>query len=184
MAYTPPGQPKDLGPLLGAIDQGTSSTRFFVFSANTAELVTFHQVPTSTLSPRQGWLEQDPTELLATVKKCIEVTVANLVQLEVDPVDIVAVGITNQRETTVVWDKVTGRPLSNAILWSDTRTQPIVDVRTSKMPSSSRALLVSFSEISGEASANTGEQVSPPIVERAPDLDILFRTQDPLAVGK
>ena len=73
---------RDLGPLVGAIDQGTSSTRFLVFSASTAELVTYHQVSVSSHHPRPGWVEQDPEELLQSVKTCIDATVENLKRLD------------------------------------------------------------------------------------------------------
>lgn len=103
------------GPLIGAIDQGTSSSRFLVFSAQRAELITYHQVEVKQLTPAEGWVESDPMELLQTVIECVSKTVENLKSLEVDPGDIKAVGVCNQRETTIVWDKQTGKPLYNAI---------------------------------------------------------------------
>nr|XP_033323915.1 glycerol kinase-like isoform X1 [Megalopta genalis]XP_033323916.1 glycerol kinase-like isoform X1 [Megalopta genalis] len=115
------------GPLVGAIDEGTSSARFLVFAANTAEVLTYHQVAISQSFPREGWVEQDPMEILEAVKECLYQTVFNLRQLTIDPSDIVAIGITNQRETTVVWDSVTGEPLYNAIAWMDMRTTSLVD---------------------------------------------------------
>ncbi|XP_053989074.1 glycerol kinase-like [Hylaeus volcanicus] len=115
------------GPLVGAIDEGTSSARFLVFAANTAEVLTYHQVAISQSCPREGWVEQDPVEILKAVRECLNQTVFNLRQLTIDPSDIVAIGITNQRETTVVWDSVTGEPLYNAIVWMDMRTTLIVD---------------------------------------------------------
>ena len=63
---SPPGLPKDLGPLVGALDQGTSSTRFLVFVANTGELVTFHSLPVCTISSQNSWAEADPLQLLST----------------------------------------------------------------------------------------------------------------------
>ncbi|XP_020300661.1 glycerol kinase-like isoform X2 [Pseudomyrmex gracilis] len=115
------------GPLVGAIDEGTSSARFLVFATNTAEVLTYHQISISRTSPQEGWVEQDPLEILKAVKECLKQTVFNLRQLRIDPADIVAIGITNQRETTVVWDSVTGEPLYNAIVWMDMRTASIVD---------------------------------------------------------
>ena len=73
---------RDLGPLVGAIDQGLTSSRFLVFSASTAELVTYHQEPVATSSPRPGWVEQDPTEILESVRTCIDATVDNLRKLD------------------------------------------------------------------------------------------------------
>lgn len=115
------------GPLVGAIDEGTSSARFLVFAAETAEVLTYHQIPISQTYPKEGWVEQDPIEILNAVRECLRQTVFNLEQLTIDPTDIVAIGITNQRETTVVWDSVTGRPLYNAIVWMDMRTTSIID---------------------------------------------------------
>jgi len=115
------------GPLIGAIDQGTSSSRFLVFSAQTAELITYHQIEVRQLTPAEGWVESDPFELLHTVEECIDKTINNLHSLDIDPSDIKAVGICNQRETTIVWDKITGKPLHNAIIWLDARTKSTVE---------------------------------------------------------
>jgi len=117
---------KSYGPLIGSIDQGTSSTRFMVFAASTSQLITFHQTPVQTYSPHPGWSEQDPNELLDSVVECINQTCSKLVKLDVDPGDIKAIGLANQRETTIVWDKVTGAPLHPAILWNDTRTESVL----------------------------------------------------------
>lgn len=115
------------GPLVGAIDEGTSSTRFLVFAANTAEVLTYHQVKLGHHCPKEGWVEQDPIEIMRAVRECLSQTVFNLKQLSIDPSDIVAIGITNQRETTVVWDSLTGEPLYNAIVWMDMRTTAVID---------------------------------------------------------
>lgn len=103
------------GPLIGAIDEGTSSARFLVFAANTAEVLTYHQEHITQICPQEGWVEQDPLEILSMVRKCIETSINHLKKLEIDPVDIVSIGLTNQRETTIVWDPLTGEPLYNAI---------------------------------------------------------------------
>ena len=78
-------------------------------------MLTYHQVPISQTYPKEGWVEQNPMEILSAVKECLSQTVENLQQLTIDHSDIVAIGVTNQRETTVVWDSVTGEPLYNAI---------------------------------------------------------------------
>ncbi|XP_043189068.1 glycerol kinase-like [Amphibalanus amphitrite] len=131
MAFTVKGKH---GPLVGALDQGTSSTRFLVFTANSAQLLTYHQVEVQLTFPHEGWVEADPDELLSSSLLCIEKTVENLRALEVDEADIAAIGITNQRETTVVWDRTTGRPLHAAIVWLDGRTTQTVQSLLSKCP--------------------------------------------------
>ncbi|KAK2582886.1 hypothetical protein KPH14_008961 [Odynerus spinipes] len=115
------------GPLVGAIDEGTSSTRFLIFAAETAEVLTYHQISIEQFFPQEGWVEQDAMEILNAVKECLRQTVFNLEQLSIDPTDIVAIGVTNQRETTVVWNSVTGEPLYNAIVWMDMRTTALID---------------------------------------------------------
>lgn len=115
------------GPLVGAIDEGTSSARFLVFAAQTAEVLTYHQVSVPSICPNEGWVEQDPQVLMDAVLECVEKTVENLKHLEIDPNDIVTIGVSNQRETTVVWDVISGKPLYNAIVWLDMRTSDTVD---------------------------------------------------------
>ncbi|XP_056351441.1 glycerol kinase isoform X2 [Oenanthe melanoleuca] len=123
-----------LGPLVGAIDQGTSSTRFLVFNAETAELLSHHQVEIKQEFPREGWVEQDPMEILNSVYECVEKTCEKMKELNIDISNIRAIGVTNQRETTVVWDKTTGEPLYNAIVWLDLRTQSTVEHLLDKIP--------------------------------------------------
>ncbi|XP_048349972.1 glycerol kinase isoform X3 [Sphaerodactylus townsendi] len=123
-----------MGPLVGAIDQGTSSSRFLVFNANTAELLSHHQVELKQKFPKEGWVEQDASEILQSVYECMEKTCEKLKQLNIDIGNIKAIGISNQRETTVVWDKTTGKPLYDAIVWLDLRTQSTVDKLLEKIP--------------------------------------------------
>nr|XP_002764338.2 glycerol kinase-like [Callithrix jacchus] len=125
-----------LGPLVGAVDQGTSSTRFLVFSSKTAELLSHHQVEIKQEFPREGWVEQDPKEILHSVYECIEKTCEKLGQLNIDISNIKAIGVSNQRETTVVWDKLTGEPLYNAVVWLDLRTQSTVESLGKRIPRS------------------------------------------------
>uniref|UniRef100_A0A8C5DIF7 Carbohydrate kinase FGGY N-terminal domain-containing protein n=1 Tax=Gouania willdenowi TaxID=441366 RepID=A0A8C5DIF7_GOUWI len=99
-----PNRTHVMDPLVGAIDQGTSSTRFLVFNANTGEMLSQHQVEIKQIFPEEGWVEEDPREILKSVTT-LNINISN----------IKAVGVTNQRETTVVWDKDTGEPLYNAI---------------------------------------------------------------------
>ncbi|XP_042572261.1 glycerol kinase-like isoform X2 [Cyprinus carpio] len=123
-----------LGPLVAAIDQGTSSTRFLVFNAKTAELLSHHQVEIKQSFPKEGWVEEDPKEILQSVYECMDRTCEKLTQLNIDISNIKAVGVTNQRETTLVWDKETGEPLYNAIVWLDLRTQSTVERLINKTP--------------------------------------------------
>jgi len=121
-----------LGPLIGAVDAGTATIRFLVFVASTGELVTYHQVPAPESRNRLSQdrkLEIDPDRLVSSVVTCIDATVANLQQLDIDPQDIVAVGITTQREAAFAWDRVSGKPWPQVpgILGQDTRAQPLVE---------------------------------------------------------
>ncbi|XP_068185257.1 glycerol kinase 3-like isoform X2 [Antennarius striatus] len=123
-----------MDPLVAAIDQGTSSTRFLVFNARTAELLSQHQVEINQSFPKEGWVEEDPVEIIQSVYECMERTCEKLRLLGVDVSNIKAVGVTNQRETTLVWDKETGKPLYNAIVWLDLRTQSTVEGLIQKAP--------------------------------------------------
>ncbi|XP_058041911.1 glycerol kinase isoform X2 [Ahaetulla prasina] len=136
-------QGEAIGPLVGAIDQGTSSTRFLVFNANTAELLSHHQVEIQQKFPKEGWVEQDPKEILQSVYECVERTCEKLNQLNIDISNIKAVGVSNQRETTVVWDKETGEPLYNAIVWLDLRTQSTVERLLKRIPGKNKSFFKS-----------------------------------------
>jgi glycerol kinase len=92
-----------------------SSYSLQIFAAHTREVVASHQIEITNIYPQEGWVEQDPKEILTAVKDCIDKAAEILRSEEVEPSDIVAIGITNQRETTVVWDAITGEPLHNAI---------------------------------------------------------------------
>jgi glycerol kinase len=106
---------------VGAVDQGTTSTRFMVFDHSGAE-VARHQLEHTQVLPRPGWVEHNPVEIWERTCAVIK-TVLNTSNLK--PADLAALGITNQRETTVVWNRRTGRPYANAIVWQDTRTDSI-----------------------------------------------------------
>ena len=103
---------------VGALDQGTTSTRFMVFDHD-GSVVSISQEEHNQIFPRPGWVEHDPVEIWAKTQSVIEGALATA---GIKPSDLVAVGITNQRETTVVWDRETGEPIANAIVWQDTRT--------------------------------------------------------------
>ena len=106
-----------------AIDQGTTSTRAIIFD-NSGSIVSSGQLEHEQIFPKPGWVEHDPNEIWNNTREVIgkALSAANLTRH-----NIKAIGITNQRETAVVWDKNTGEPVYNAIVWQDTRTQSIVD---------------------------------------------------------
>src|SRR5512138_1826395 len=105
-----------------AIDQGTTSTRFMIFDHH-GQVVGIDQKEHEQIYPKPGWVEHDAMEIW---QRCEEVIAGALQKSGVDPKDLAAVGVTNQRETTVVWDKATGKPVYNAIVWQDTRTDQII----------------------------------------------------------
>src|SRR5699024_2666923 len=106
-----------------AIDQGTTSSRAIVFD-HAGGIVSSGQLEHEQILPQAGWIEHDPKEIWENTRKVIgeALSQANITRHNID-----AVGITNQRETTFIWDKNTGEPVYNAIVWQDTRTQSIVD---------------------------------------------------------
>ncbi len=104
-----------------AIDQGTTSTRCMIFNYQ-GEVVCFDQKEHEQIYPKPGWVEHSPEEIW---ERTVAVMRTALREGNIDPKDIAAVGITNQRETAVVWDKNTGQPYYNAIVWQDTRTDRI-----------------------------------------------------------
>jgi glycerol kinase len=107
---------------IGAIDQGTTSTRFIVFD-RAGNAIISAQTEHQQVYPQPGWVEHDPLEIWRNTQAVIAeaLRAANLA-----PRDLAAVGITNQRETTLLWDRATGKPLHNAIVWQDTRVDPLV----------------------------------------------------------
>jgi glycerol kinase len=106
-----------------AIDQGTTSTRFMIFD-HAGRVVCYDQKEHEQIYPKPGWVEHSPDEIWERTQSVVK---GALQKGNIDPKDIAAVGITNQRETTVVWDKKTGKPLYNAIVWQDTRTDQIIN---------------------------------------------------------
>ncbi|MBO2447448.1 glycerol kinase GlpK [Actinomadura barringtoniae] len=106
---------------VGALDQGTTSTRFMIFDHGGNEIAR-HQLEHEQILPQAGWVEHNPTEIWERTRAVIQTT---LRQANLTHSDLAAMGITNQRETTVVWNRRTGRPYYNAIVWQDTRTDRI-----------------------------------------------------------
>ena len=107
---------------VGALDQGTTSTRFIVFD-KWARVVSVAQKEHEQIYPRPGWVEHDPAEILRRVEEVIGTAMA---AKGLRAEDLAAIGITNQRETAVVWSRSTGKPVSNAIVWQDTRVAELV----------------------------------------------------------
>ena len=107
---------------IASIDQGTTSTRCMIFD-HQGKPVGLHQLEHEQIFPRPGWVEHNPLEIwrntTAVIREALRKTGATAR-------DIAAVGITNQRETTLAWDKFSGQPLYNAIVWQDTRTDKII----------------------------------------------------------
>jgi glycerol kinase len=104
-----------------AIDQGTTSTRFMVFD-HSGQVVSVDQKEHEQIYPRPGWVEHDALEIWQRTQEVVRAGLD-----KVRAADIAAVGVTNQRETTVVWDRSSGRPVYNAVVWQDTRTDRIID---------------------------------------------------------
>jgi glycerol kinase len=107
---------------IGAIDQGTTSTRFLVFDRS-GRIVASAQKEHRQIYPRPGWVEHDPDEIWARTR---EVIAEAMDQRGLAPSDLAAIGITNQRETTVLWNRTTGKPIANALVWQDMRVADAV----------------------------------------------------------
>jgi len=108
---------------VGALDQGTTSTRFMVFDKGGNE-ISRHQLEHQQILPQPGWVEHDPLEIAARSDEVIARAMRNA---NITATDLAAVGVTNQRETTIVWNPKTGHPWYNAIVWQDTRTDRIIN---------------------------------------------------------
>ncbi|MFM8739169.1 MAG: FGGY family carbohydrate kinase, partial [Cytophagales bacterium] len=111
-----------------ALDQGTTSSRAVLFS-EAGELVAIAQQEFTQIFPQSGWIEHDPEEIWGTQLEVLKKVIA---ENNVPASNIAAIGITNQRETTVVWEKTTGKPVYNAIVWQDKRTAPSCEELKSK----------------------------------------------------
>jgi glycerol kinase len=107
---------------LGALDQGTTSTRFIIFDRG-GRIVAYAQEEHEQIYPSPGWVEHDPDEIWRRTQDVIRRAMAQKI---LQPRDLAAIGITNQRETVILWDRKTGQPLCNAIVWQDTRVEGMV----------------------------------------------------------
>ncbi|MBT3275343.1 MAG: glycerol kinase, partial [Spirochaetales bacterium] len=108
---------------VGALDQGTTSTRFMLFDHD-GHMAASHQLEHHQIFPKPGWVEHDPLEIWD--RSCNAISGA-LSHIDYRSGQLKAIGVTNQRETTVVWDPVTGQPFMNAIVWQDTRTSDMIE---------------------------------------------------------
>ena len=112
-----------MAPYLLALDQGTTTSRAILFGTG-GEIVSKAQYPFRQIYPRPGWVEHDPLEIWATERRAMVEAVRSA---HIDPKDIAGIGITNQRETAIVWERSTGRPVYNAIVWQCRRTAALCD---------------------------------------------------------
>ncbi|GAA2609390.1 glycerol kinase GlpK [Streptomyces tubercidicus] len=121
MSDTPSTSSHGHGPFIAAIDQGTTSSRCIVFDKD-GRIVSVDQKEHEQIFPKPGWVEHDATEIWNNVQQVVDSAVA---KAGLTAADVKAIGITNQRETTVLWDRTTGEPVHNAIVWQDTRTDAL-----------------------------------------------------------
>jgi glycerol kinase len=109
---------------IAAIDQGTTSSRCIIFN-HKGEICAVAQKEHRQIFPKPGWVEHDALEIWKNVQTVVQQALRSL---KIKPADLAAVGVTNQRETTLLWDKATGQPIHNAIVWQDTRTDRLVKI--------------------------------------------------------
>ena len=161
---------------IAAIDQGTASSRCLVFD-RTARLVSVAQKEHRHIFPKPGWVEHDPEEIWANVEEVVQ---SALDKAQLKTSDLVAVGIANQRESTIVWERDTGMPIHNAINWQDTRTDHLVrelagDVGQDRFRERSGLPLATY--FSGPKVRWLLDHV-PDLEERARTGDVMFGTMD------
>jgi glycerol kinase len=167
---------------VGAIDQGTTSTRF-VLVDKSGSFVAMSQREHEQIYPKPGWVEHDGHEIWTNTELVIREA---LEAAEASPADLTAVGITNQRETTIVWDKATGEPVANAIVWQDTRTDALCrelggDVGPTRFQHTTGLPLATY--FAGPK-LRWLLDASPGMRERAEAGEILFGTMDSFIVWK
>jgi glycerol kinase len=159
-----------------ALDQGTTSSRAILFD-HSGRIVAVSSREYPQIYPRPGWVEHDPEAIWASQVACAQNV---LQQSRAQPSQVAAVGITNQRETTILWEKATGRPVMNAIVWQDRRTAPLCDTLRAEgweAPIRSKTGLVIDAYFSGTKVAWMLDNV-PGLRERAERGEILFGTVD------
>jgi len=159
---------------IGAIDQGTTSTRFIVFDRS-GRIVCSAQREHEQIYPRAGWVEHDAEEIWRRTLQVIDEAVAGRA---LRPKDFAAIGITNQRETTVLWDRKTGAPIANALVWQDTRTESLLKRFSSSENSIRRKTGLPISTYFSSLKLVWLLENVPRLRERAEAGDILFGTID------
>ena len=112
-----------MGKYILSIDQGTTSSRVILFDKEN-NIVTSSQLEVGIICEKSGWVEQNALEIWETVYECLKMVITDK---SIDPKEIVSIGITNQRETAIIWDKLTGKPLCNAIVWQSRQSQGICE---------------------------------------------------------
>lgn len=132
--------------LVGVIDEGTSTVGFSIYTTPDFKEIASYKIEIDMITQKEGWFEQDPIKIITAINKCTAEACDLLPTQGFTAKDIITIGITNQRETTIVWDRITGQPLYNAIIWNDIRTTPIVDQVLAKLPEQNKN---HFKNISG-----------------------------------
>ncbi|KAH8275012.1 hypothetical protein KR018_010080 [Drosophila ironensis] len=120
--------------LVGVIDEGTKTVSFSIYTTPDFKEIAVHREELSIITPQDGWYEQDPLEMMVRINRCAEEAIRQLPAAGFTHSDMATIGITNQRETTIAWDAVTGKPLYNAIVWKDIRTSSTVEQIVAKLP--------------------------------------------------
>ncbi|XP_037933770.1 glycerol kinase [Teleopsis dalmanni] len=132
--------------LVGVIDEGTNTVSFCVYSIPDLKEIVTASMDLQMITPQEGWFEQDPNAIITVVHKACASGCAQLSKLGYSIKDIATIGITNQRETIVAWDSLTGKPLYNALVWNDIRTSSLVDRVLNKLPNRNKS---HFMDIAG-----------------------------------
>uniref|UniRef100_A0A1A9WQZ4 glycerol kinase n=1 Tax=Glossina brevipalpis TaxID=37001 RepID=A0A1A9WQZ4_9MUSC len=132
--------------LVGVINDDTSSVAFSIYTTPEFKEIASHHLKVPMISLNPGWYEQDAMAIINNMYRCIEISVSMMKSMGYKNNDLVTIGVTNQRETTILWDAVTGKPLHNAIVWNDIRTSSLVDRTVANVPGKS---IDYFKEICG-----------------------------------
>ncbi|KAI9583054.1 hypothetical protein GQX74_012271 [Glossina fuscipes] len=127
-------RPSQTRRLVGVIDDGTSAVSFSIYTTPEFKEIASHQLSIPMISVKPGWYEQDAMVIINKIYRCVEIAMGMLASLGYNNEDLVTIGVTNQRETTIMWDAITGKPLHNAIVWNDIRTSSTVDQILANIP--------------------------------------------------